>query len=386
MTKNNNRGESMFEIWNKKKVSQLTNKDIDLWFDVLNNGLVEDRGYQLNDSNIKRIKAEIKSDYVEYLKGCPKDDSFINYYVLRNDLGTILSICRVISKDSQYYLEGLETHRDYQEKGFASQLLTKVLHDLKRNNIKKIHSLVRNHNEKSINFHEKHGFLASEKDDLNTRYGLDVEEQLRKKLFDQWASTYNKFVKRSESEGTYPFAGYSEIKYQIIDLITKESQANVLDMGVGTGEITGPLYDLGYKITGVDLSENMIELANKKMPNASFIQGGFHSAINQLDHKYDYIIFNYSIHHLDNNNQINLLVKLHDYLKEQGIIIIGDVSSKNQMDMNKLKNKYERFWDDEEYYPNLDNFQKSHLKNMYHIDYKQINEVAGIYILSMVHE
>ncbi len=368
----------MFEIWKKPKINNLSQIDIEQWFDVLNHGLEEDRGYDLSDPNIKSIRAGIKKAYIDYLKSCGNNQSFYAYYILRDDDGTIVSVCRIVLIEDLYYLEGLETHRDYYHKGYASRLLNIVFYELKRDNIETIYSIVRNHNLKSLNFHYKIGFSEEDKDDVNTKFVLHVEDQIRKELFDSWSSNYNESVIKSEQEDTYPFAGYSKVKYQIIDIITKKSFANILDMGVGTGEITSPLYDLGYRVTGVDLSDKMIDLAKKEMPNATFICDTFQNSITKLNDQYDFIIFNYSIHHLEYQAQIDFLLKIHKNLSSQGRIIIGDVSTLNREDMNKLQEKYNSIWDDEEYYPILDIYKKSKLKNFYRISYTKTNEVAGL--------
>ena len=368
----------MFETWNKHKISNLSQIDIEQWFNVLNHGLEEDRGYDLSDPNIESIRAGIKKDYINYLKSCGNNQNLYAYYILRDD-GKIISVCRIVIVDGNYHLEGLETHRNYYQKGYASKLLNKVLYELKRDNIKNIYSIVKNHNHKSLNFHYKNEFSVEDKDDVDTKFVLNVEGQIRKELFDNWASNYNKSVIKSEQEETYPFAGYSKVKYQIIDIVTKRSFAHILDMGVGTGEITSPLYNLGYRVTGVDLSEKMIDIAKKKLPNAIFICDTFQNSLTKLNVQYDFIIFNYSIHHLDYQSQIDLLLKINENLSNQGRIIIGDVSTVNTLDMNKLHEKYDSIWDDEEYYPILDIYQKSDLKNYYKISYNKINEVAGLF-------
>jgi 2-polyprenyl-3-methyl-5-hydroxy-6-metoxy-1,4-benzoquinol methylase len=370
----------MFETWNKHKISNLSQIDIEQWFDVLNHGLEEDRGYDLSDPSIESIREGIKKDYIDYLRSCGNNQNIYAYYILRDD-GTIVSVCRIVISDSKYYLEGLETHRNFYRKGYASKLLTKVLYELKRDKIDTIYSTVRNHNHNSLNFHYTNGFSVEDKDDVDTKFVLNVEGHIRKELFDNWANNYNKSVIKSEQEETYPFAGYSSIKYQIIDIITKSSFAHILDMGVGTGEITSPLYNLGYKVTGVDLSDKMLDLAKKKMPNAMFICDTFQNSIRKLNDLYDFIIFNYSIHHLDYQSQIDLLLKINENLSSQGRIIIGDVSTINREDMKKLQEKYNPIWDDEEYYPILDIYQKSELRNYYKISYNKINEVAGLFEL-----
>lgn len=371
----------MFETWNKLKISNLSQIDIEQWFDVLNQGLEEDRGYDLSEPNIEDIRKGIKQDYIDYLKSCVNNQNFYGYYILRDDDGKIVSVCRIMIVNNLYYLEGLETHRDYYYKGFASKLFNKVMYELKRDNIETIYSTVRNHNHKSLNFHYKNGFRQEDKDNMNTNFVLNLEDQIRKELFDNWASNYNKSVIKSEQEETYPFAGYSNIKYQITDIITKKPSAHILDMGVGTGEITSPLYNLGYKVTGVDLSEKMIGLAKKKMPNAMYLCDTFQNSLTKLIDQYDFIIFNYSIHHLEYQSQVDLLIKLYDYLSSQGLIIIGDVSTFNTLDMNKLQEMYDSIWDDEEYYPILDIYKKSDIKKYYKITYTKTNEVAGLFKL-----
>jgi len=371
----------MLEIWKGKQIFELKNSDIEQWFDVLNHGLVEDRGFSLDYSNIEEIRANIKKDYIEYLMKCSIDENLQAYYVLRNEQDNIVAVCRVVFDKGEYYLEGLETHRNYYRKGYATKLLLKVLNEIKRNNILKLYSIVRNHNIKSLNFHKKHGFMVVMEDNRNTKLSLNIENKIRKELFDQWAKGYNNSVLKSEKEGTYPFAGYSEVKYSIIDIISSAQIAKVLEMGIGTGEITKPLYDLGYEITGVDLSDKMIKIAKSKMKNAKFILADFGNALNQVITKFDFIVFSYSIHHLTYDDQIDLLIKLNEYLDEDGLIIIGDVSTFTLGDMNQLQTKYSAIWDDEEYYPILKKYQLSQLEEVYKLSYIQLNEVAGVYKL-----
>lgn len=61
-------------------------------------------------------------------------------------------------------------------------------------------------------------------------------------------------------------APYDEWVKFTTDVISKH-QLNVhtiVDLGCGTGEITIPLKDIGYDITGVDMSEDMLVRANEK--------------------------------------------------------------------------------------------------------------------------
>jgi 2-polyprenyl-3-methyl-5-hydroxy-6-metoxy-1,4-benzoquinol methylase len=317
---------------------------------------------------------------LKYIESCASADNIHKYYIESQD-NIIISVCRINIYNNRYLLEGLQTHRDYYRKGFATKLIDNMIFDLKKDGIITLYSEARTWNDASNQLQQKLGFIKYGQDELNNLYKLDIETYIKKQLFDHWASNYNKSVIESEKSNTYPFAGYSEIKYQIIQLITTNSSAKILDMGVGTGETTTPLYRLGYDITGIDLSYKMMEIAKEKMPMASFIQGEFSEALRELKSKYDYVIFSYSIHHLSYGNQIMLLESLREHLNDNGIIIIGDVSTMTQKEMDRLHKKNELIWDDEEFYPILQIYQLSTLMKSYTLKYIQLNEVAGLYQL-----
>jgi 2-polyprenyl-3-methyl-5-hydroxy-6-metoxy-1,4-benzoquinol methylase len=368
----------MFEVWDKKKITRLSNVKKQQWFDVLNYRLEEDRDISLDDSELITKQKEIKDDYIKYLESCPYQDNFFKYYVFIED-DIIVSVCRINMINDRYILEGLQTHKDYFHKGYAMKLINHMMYDLKKEGITTIYSEVRTWNSVSHAFHHKLGFIQYGEENQNYLFQLDVNTSIRRQLFDTWASGYHHSVISSEKLGTYPFAGYSELKYRIFELITQYQKTSILDMGVGDGKMIMPLYQLGYTITGIDLSLNMIELAKSNMPNASFIHGEFHEAISLLNQCYDAIVFSYAIHHLTYHDQIDLLLSLNQYLHEEGMIIIGDVSTKTQHEMELLREKYIDIWDDEEYYPIESIYQQSELIKHYVISYVKINDVAAIF-------
>jgi len=53
-----------------------------------------------------------------------------------------------------------------------------------------------------------------------------------------------------------------------------DSSESILDLGCGPGNVSKYLLNKNnkYKITGIDLSENMVSLAKENVPNAVFIQ------------------------------------------------------------------------------------------------------------------
>jgi len=62
--------------------------------------------------------------------------------------------------------------------------------------------------------------------------------------------------------------------YQILKMTELDSgNSTVLDIGSGTGCVVGQLADAGYSVYGIDKSEAMIDIAEAKYPNSSFIKG-----------------------------------------------------------------------------------------------------------------
>lgn len=84
---------------------------------------------------------------------------------------------------------------------------------------------------------------------------------LNNKGFDLWADDYDKSVNISEENNEYPFAGYKDVLNYIYNQVREQNGSNVLDIGFGTGILTTKLYNDGYSITGIDFSNNMIDIA-----------------------------------------------------------------------------------------------------------------------------
>lgn len=80
-----------------------------------------------------------------------------------------------------------------------------------------------------------------------------------------------------------------EARY-IRELITRHRPGakTVLDLGCGTGKHAALLSAHDYAVTGVDLSEEMLEVARKAQPDRSFVQGDVRSV--RLGQKFDVVL------------------------------------------------------------------------------------------------
>jgi ubiquinone/menaquinone biosynthesis C-methylase UbiE len=60
---------------------------------------------------------------------------------------------------------------------------------------------------------------------------------------------------------------------EFVDSVLKKYQINeLLELGCGSGHLAQLLMKKGYKITGIDLYEEMLQIARKRMPGVEFVQ------------------------------------------------------------------------------------------------------------------
>jgi len=202
---------------------------------------------------------------------------------------------------------------------------------------------------------------------------------LDKNGFDLWANDYEKDVSKNEENGGYPFAGYRNVLNTIYNKVRSRKSADVLDIGFGTGFLTTQLYNDGYKITGIDFSDKMIDIAKRKMPRAALIKWDFANGLPDevKNKKYDFILSTYAIHHISDGKKAALVRQFGMMLNTGGKVLFGDVSFETGNDREKCKSKYEDIWDYDEMYIAFDEFEKA-LGSNFICSFEKISHCAGV--------
>lgn len=200
---------------------------------------------------------------------------------------------------------------------------------------------------------------------------------LDNKGFDLWADGYDKSVQISDKSNEYPFAGYKEVLNTVYKAV-KEKMGTVLDIGFGTGILTQKLYGDGYKITGIDFSERMIEIAQEKMPEADFIQYDFTDGLPQILEgiNFDWIISTYAIHHLTDAQKKLFIHELIEHLSPYGLIVFGDVAFQTKEDLEQAQKRDQEKWDEEEVYLVADEIRKIFPK--LRVDFQKTSYCSGV--------
>ena len=169
--------------------------------------------------------------------------------------------------------------------------------------------------------------------------------------FDAWQAKYEADVAACEAAGDYPFAGYTELHQQIFDIVHAREEVSVLDLGCGTGKLTGRMLEAGHPVTAVDFSTNMLAAATHNAPGATFLQAELEEVPEKLGAaKFDCIVAAYALHHLPDERKYALLAELKNHLNPEGVIIVGDVSFPDREGLEAVREAYEDGWDDSEFY------------------------------------
>lgn len=199
---------------------------------------------------------------------------------------------------------------------------------------------------------------------------------MNSKGFDNWAGEYDEDIARSKG---YPFEGYYNVLAYVHDMIKISNQTKILDIGIGTGQLTSELYKKGGQVYGIDFSEKMLELAREKMPGAVFYQFDFNNGVPEelKDMKFDYIVSSYAIHHIDDKQKIKFIKELKSILKDKGIIILADVAFETRNALESCKENAGKEWDDDEVYMVANEIESEINREGFTTEYVQISPCAG---------
>ncbi|KAL9610494.1 MAG: hypothetical protein Q9167_004803 [Letrouitia subvulpina] len=121
-------------------------------------------------------------------------------------------------------------------------------------------------------------------------------------------------------------AGLLDIIQQLLELLPP--QANVLDCGSGTGiPVAHTITDSGHRLHGIDVAENMIDLARKKVPNATFEKA------NMLEYKpanhLDGAIAMFSLFQFTRTELTSMAHKWYEWLQPGGLLLLGAIGAED---------------------------------------------------------
>lgn len=122
-------------------------------------------------------------------------------------------------------------------------------------------------------------------------------------------------IKWDAHKYTQNFQFVNKYGEDVLKLFTLDNNSHILDLGCGNGDLTVKIAEMGYCVTGVDDSLDMLEIAKKKHSNIEFKKG---NGLTFKDKPYDGIFSNAVIHWIDKENQQQLVNNISANLRDGG--------------------------------------------------------------------
>lgn len=119
---------------------------------------------------------------------------------------------------------------------------------------------------------------------------MAIEELSTSEGYNLWAPYY-------ESNGN-PMTGLDGIVFQQHFPFQMVKGKTVLDIGCGTGRLTHLIAQAGAKVTGIDISERMLEQARIKDAKSEYIEYNPNDAFPFIGRTFDFIVSNLVLEHI----------------------------------------------------------------------------------------
>ncbi len=174
---------------------------------------------------------------------------------------------------------------------------------------------------------------------------MQRSDDQRRKLFDNWAASYDADVLR---EGG-PLTGYAESMQQFTAALPDSTAAHVLDIGIGGGALASRLAERGATITGIDISQKMLDVCAEKYPDFDLHIGTF-THIPAPDAAFDGVVAGFAFHEVLIAERRVACDEMARVLKPGGYVCIVDIMFASAAATQAAKAVIGRAWDDEEDY------------------------------------
>ena len=131
----------------------------------------------------------------------------------------------------------------------------------------------------------------------------------------QAANTARKFYELTEKLYRKPLLGFRELL---------PSGACILDIGCGPGNVEAFLLEeeRGYRITGIDLSNELLKIARERTPSVNYVLGDIRE-LPFTAQEYDAVIASFCLPHLTDGEAVKLIGDIAKLLKPAGVLYLS---------------------------------------------------------------
>lgn len=205
-------------------------------------------------------------------------------------------------------------------------------------------------------------------------------------LFDEWATSYDQTVYDTNGEYQEVFEGYDRILNEVVSRIPPQSKT-VLEIGVGTGNVTERLLARGYQVIGVEPSQGMREAVQKKQLAFDLREGHFLDLPLQPNEKVDSIVSSFAFHHLTLTEKAEAIRLMSHVLTDLGTIVFADTcyrDEESKREIHERVRKQER-WNllhdlQTEFYEQIADLEGIFKQENFQVEWKQLNRFVWLFI------
>jgi putative AdoMet-dependent methyltransferase len=140
--------------------------------------------------------------------------------------------------------------------------------------------------------------------------------------FDRLAAAHDLRVKQQSGE----FPDYELALETIVKWVSPQPNERGLDLGTGTGNLAGKLWEHGVSMAGVDQSREMLRICRSKFPGMETKLGNL-VAVPYMDNQFDFVVSSFALRHLEPGQVLLALHEMKRVLHPRGRICIADKAS-----------------------------------------------------------
>lgn len=201
-------------------------------------------------------------------------------------------------------------------------------------------------------------------------------------LFNEWAKSYDDTVSGSDKEYRAVFERYDEI----LEEVANKAEGNVLEFGVGTGNLSKKIIEKGQKLIGVEPSVAMRDVVKEKYPTLQVYDGDF-LEFPTIPGTVDSIISTYAFHHLTDIEKEEAIRKYVSILPLHGKIIFADTvfetekAKKDTIEAAEKKGYYRLARDlKREYYTTIDVLRQVFSQFHFDVTFEKMNDFVWLLV------
>jgi len=195
-------------------------------------------------------------------------------------------------------------------------------------------------------------------------------------LFDRWAENYDATIAPTH----FPFDGYDQVLEEVVGLAEVTPHMQVLDLGIGTGNLAVRFIEAGCAVWGIDFSVEMLTKAQAKLPHTVLVQADLRDWPMKLQRPFDRVVSAYVFHEFDLETKVRLLHRIAGHhLTAGGRIVVADIAFPSVEDRTRASQQWTDSWDADEFYWAADEASAACARVGLHVTYKQVSSCGGVF-------